>query len=66
MDDSVFGMLRVINRKHFHEIWKKAQNSELQGLNEEEQHLGKIMLNHSDEYFNQFEFADAMVQIFYL
>ena len=22
--------------------------------------MGKIMLDHSDEYFNQFEFADAM------
>lgn len=60
MDDSVFGMLRGINRKHFHEIWKKAQSSELQGLTEEEQRLGKIMLDHSDEYFNQFEFADAL------
>ena len=60
MDDSVFGTLRGINRKHFHEIWKKAQNGELQGLTEEEQRLGKIMLDHSDEYFNQFEFADAM------
>ena len=60
MDDSVFETLRGINRKHFHEIWKKAQNGELQGLNEEEQRLGKIMLDHSEEYFNQFEFADAM------
>jgi hypothetical protein len=60
MDDSVFETLRGINRKHFYEIWKKAQNGELQGLNEEEQRLGKIMLEHSDEYFNQFEFADAM------
>jgi hypothetical protein len=37
MDDSVFETLRGINRKPFHEIWKKAQNGELQGLNEEEQ-----------------------------
>jgi tetratricopeptide (TPR) repeat protein len=60
MDDSVFETLRGINREHFHDIWKKAQNGELQGLNEEEQCLGKIMLDHSDEYFNQFEFADAL------
>jgi hypothetical protein len=60
MDDSVFGMLRGINRKNFHEIWKKAQSGELEGLNEEEQRLGKIMLDHSDEFFNQFEFADAL------
>jgi len=60
MDNSAFETLRGINRKHFHEIWKKAQSGELQGLTEEEQRLGKIMLDHSDEYFNQFEFADAL------
>jgi tetratricopeptide (TPR) repeat protein len=60
MNDSVFETLRGINRKHFYEIWKKAQSGELQGLTDEEQHLGKIMLDHSDEYFNQFEFADAL------
>jgi hypothetical protein len=60
MDDSVFETLRGINRKHFYDIWKKAQSGELQGLTEEEQRLGKIMLDHSDEYFNQFEFADAL------
>ena len=60
MDDSVFERLRGINRKHFYDIWKKAQRGELQGLTEEEQRLGKIMLDHSDEYFNQFEFADAL------
>jgi len=60
MNDSIFEALRGINRKHFHEIWKKAQKAELDGLTEEEQRLGKIMLDHSDEYFNQFEFADAL------
>jgi len=60
MDDPAFKALRGINREHFHEIWEKAQSGELQDLTEEEQHLGKIMLDHSDEYFNQFEFADAL------
>src|SRR4030042_4087962 len=60
MDGSVFGVLRGTNRKHFHDIWKKAQKGELHDLSEEEQRLGKIMLDHSDEYFNQFEFADAL------
>ena len=60
MDDSVFETLRGINRKHFYDIWNKAKNGELQALTEEEQRLGKIMLDHSDEYFNQFEFADAL------
>jgi hypothetical protein len=60
MDDSFFGVLRGINRRHFHKIWEKAQKGELEDLSEEEQRLGKIMLDHSDEYFNQFEFADAL------
>ena len=60
MDDSVLKALREINRQHFHEIWEKAQSGQLQDLIEEEQRLGKIMLEHSDEYFHQFEFADAL------
>ena len=60
MDDSLFEALRGVNRKRFHEIWKKAKDGEFQDLSEEEQRLGKIMLDHSDEYFNQFEFADTL------
>jgi hypothetical protein len=44
MNDSVFETLRGFNRKHFYEIWKKAQSGELQDLSEEEQRLGKIVL----------------------
>ena len=60
MDESLFEALRGVNRKRFHEIWKKAEDGEFQDLSEEEQRLGKIMLDHSDEYFNQFEFADTL------
>jgi len=60
MNGDALEALRTIDRKRFHEIWKKAQNDELQDLTEEEQRLGKIMLDHSDEYFNQFEFADVL------
>jgi hypothetical protein len=59
-DNFVFETLRGANRKHLHEIWKKAKSGELEGLTEEEERLGKIMVEHSDEYFNQFEFADAL------
>ncbi len=62
MDESQFKTFREINRQNFHKIWEKAQKGELQELNEEEQRLGKIMLDHSDEYFNQFEFADALAE----
>jgi len=62
MRDSLYGELRAINRKRFHEIWKKAQKGDVENLTEEDKHLAKIMLDHSDEYFNQFEFADAMAE----
>jgi Domain of unknown function (DUF1841) len=60
MNDFPYGELQAVNRKHFYEIWKKAQKGDLETLTEEEKHLAKIMLDHSGEYFNQFEFADAM------
>lgn len=62
MKDSVYEAHRVINREHLHEIWEKARKGEWQGLTEEDQNLGRIMLDHSDEYFNQFEFADALAE----
>ena len=60
MNDFPYGELRAVNRKHLYEIWKKAQKDDLETLTEEEKHLARIMLDHSGEYFNQFEFADAM------
>ena len=58
--DSVFKELQQLNREHFYHLWRKANKGELDGLTEEEQRLAKIMLAHSDEYFNQFEFADTL------
>lgn len=60
MTNSIFDALRQSNRQHFHHLWQKANKGELDGLTEEEQRLAKIMLAHSDEYFNQFEFADVL------
>ncbi len=62
MRESLYGELRAINRKRFYEIWKKAQKGHLETLSEEDKRLAKIMLDHSGEYFNQFEFADAMAE----
>ncbi len=60
MIDSILGLFRGENRRYLHRIWEKAQRGELGGLDEEEQSLAKIMLDHSDVYFNQFEFADVL------
>jgi hypothetical protein len=60
MADFVFEAFRRVNRETLHRIWQKARKGKLGGLTEEEQRLGKVMLQHADEYFNQFEFADAL------
>ena len=58
--DPLFKLFRGVNREHLHTIWQKAQTGDMEGLGGEEQQLAKIMLDHSDEYFNQFEFADVL------
>jgi hypothetical protein len=58
--DSVFEKLRQLNQEHFRYIWQSARSRQLDGLTEEEQRLAEIMLAHSDEFFNQFEFADLL------
>jgi hypothetical protein len=58
--DSAFKELQQLNRQHFHHLWQKANKGELDSFNEEEQRLAKVMLAHSDEFFNQFEFSDVM------
>jgi hypothetical protein len=41
-----------------HELWEKAKNNDLEDLDPEERHIARIMLDHQDEFFNQFEYAD--------
>jgi hypothetical protein len=60
MKDSAFEAFRQLNRENLHRIWRCARDEKLEDLNEEEQRLGQIMLQHSDEFFNQFEFADVV------
>jgi hypothetical protein len=58
--DSAFKAFQQANRKNIHSIWRRARDGQLDGLAEEERRLAEIMLAHSDEYFNQFEFADVL------
>ena len=60
MIDSLFNAFRQLNRENLHRIWRCARDETLEDLTEEEQQLGQIMLQHSDEFFNQFEFADVV------
>lgn len=55
-------ILRSITRKRFHDIWESAKAGNTTELNSEEQKLAQIMLQHREEYHNQFEFADVMAE----
>ncbi len=57
--DDVTGMMRVMQRERMHELWEKAKAGDVEELDEEERRLAKIMLEHEDEFFNVFEFADV-------
>ncbi len=52
-------IFRSLNRRYMHRIWEYAKNNKLDELSEEEQAIGKLMLEH-EEYHNQFEFTDVM------
>jgi hypothetical protein len=60
MTDPLFNALRQLSREHFHSLWQRAKDNDLEGMSEEERSLAEIMLAHEDEYFNQFQFADVL------
>ena len=53
-----FKELRKGTRQHLHSLWEIAKGGDLDQLSGEEKWLAKVMLEHQDEYFNQFEMAD--------
>ena len=50
--------MRGFSRNHLHEIWEKAKSGEMEGLSSEELRLARIMKDHEEEFFNEFEFSD--------
>jgi hypothetical protein len=52
-------VIKSLDRQHMLEIWQHAKTNDLDYLSEEEQLIGKLMLEH-EEYHNQFELADAL------
>ena len=43
-----------------HIIWEVAKTGDLDVLGAEERRIAEVMLEHQDEYFNQFEIADVL------
>jgi hypothetical protein len=58
--DEMFGELRRLNREHMHMIWEVAKTGDLDVLEAEERQIAEVMIEHQDEYFNQFEMADVL------
>jgi hypothetical protein len=60
MDDEMRKIFRELNHEHLHSIWEKAKNGDLDDLDEEERRFAKAMIEHEDEFFNQFEMSDLL------
>lgn len=58
MDEEVRKILKRDNREHLFALWGRAKEGNYDGLTEEEERIARIMLDHQDEFYNQFEFAD--------
>ena len=55
MADDKIKDLRKENRKHLHDLWGIAKTGDLDSLSGEDKRLAKVMIEHKDQYFNQFE-----------
>ncbi|RPH99898.1 MAG: DUF1841 family protein [Calditrichaeota bacterium] len=60
MGNKTANLLLKSSRHHMHTIWEAAQKNEIDGLDEEDARLAQIMLEHEDEFHNEFEYADIL------
>jgi len=58
MTDETINTMKKLTREHTHEIWQIAKSGELDILTGETRRYAEAMLEHKDEYFNEFEMAD--------
>ena len=58
MDEEIQKYLRQVSREKMVELWGRAKERNYDGLNDEEHRIARIMVEHEDEFHNQFEFAD--------
>ena len=58
MVDQISNLLKSVSRDRMAELWEKAKQRDLQGLDDEQQRLVKIMVDHEGELLKQFEHAD--------
>jgi len=58
MGNEEYKEFRKMIRKRHHALWEIAKTGNLDSLSGEEKWLAKVMLEHQDEYFNEFEMSD--------
>ena len=57
-DDDLPAEMEKMSREHMHAIWKAAKSDGIDDLPDVDRLLARVMLEHEDEFFNDFEFAD--------
>ena len=58
MDDAIRKLFNDGSRIQMSAIWGKAKERDFEGLDDEAQRIAKIMVEHEDELYKQFEHAD--------
>ena len=58
MDEVILKELTSVSYIQMSAIWQKAKDRDFKGLDDEKQRLAKIMVEHEDELFSQFEYAN--------
>jgi len=56
--DEEMSQAKILSRNYIHSLWERAKKDDLEGLSTEEQRLVKILKDHEEEFFNEFEFSD--------
>ena len=58
MTDDATNELQKMSRENLYALWEIAKSGNLDELSGEDKWLAKVMLEHQDKFFNQFEVAD--------
>ena len=60
MDEVILKELTSVSYIQMSAIWQKAKDRDFKGLDDEAQRIAKIMVEHEDELYRQFEHADLI------
>ena len=58
MDEVILKELTAVSYIQMSAIWEKAKDRDFKGIDDEAQRLAKIMVEHEDELYSQFEYAN--------